>query len=349
MKSARREHAGIPPFLFFLFAASCCACSGKTILEGDAWNDNFECEERSIPLHPVVPEVLIVLDRSNSMGYDEFWIPTRDAVIGIAERYEEELMLGLTVFPDVEAVDGVSDCLASESPAVKVDFGTADDILSSLTSMGTVGGTPIAETLGSMHRYFNGRPLDNPQYILLATDGAPNCNSSLNGDTCRCTCTRPYEECAACTDLNTNCLDDERTYAVLDDLLADGIRTYVIGLSSAAVEWGDIMQAMAEHGGTETFYAAEDAEDVREMFETITSMVSECEFSFEPSSVQDSMLVNLYFDGHVVPQDPESLTGWSWTGENRIEFHGVSCSKIVTGEVSIVSATYGCPTVILER
>lgn len=337
----------------FIFLAAAllqgCACSGETILEGDAWNDNFQCVERDISLIPVVPEVLIMLDRSNSMGYDGFWDPTRDAVSSAVETYQSEVMFGLVGYPGERctSVTPDYDCDVSAGPLVAVNLGTGDAIATALMGLEPCGGTPVSETLLNMRDYLLDRPRDNPRYILMATDGAPNCNASLDGNTCRCTCFDPLE-CGLCDALNLNCLDDVRTYAALDELFEDGIRTFVIGLSSAAVDWGDVLHAMAVHGGTETFYAAESPDQVAEIFNDITSLVSKCEFYIEPSEVPDDRLVNLYFDGRVVHLDPESLTGWNWIGDDSLEFYGPSCQKIVSGEVDEITATYGCPTITLE-
>jgi hypothetical protein len=76
--------------------------------------------------------------------------------------------------------------------------------------------------------------------------------------------------------------------------------------------------------------------------------VSHCEFYIEPSEVPDDRLVNLYFDGMVVQMDPEARTGWSWTGDDSLEFYGASCQRIVSNEVDEITATYGCPTVTID-
>jgi hypothetical protein len=346
------RYRALAAVLFTLTAAGLlqgCGCSGGTILEGDAWNDNFQCVERDITLTPVVPEVLIMLDRSNSMEYDGFWDPTRSAVSSAVETYQSEVMFGLVGFPGEEctSLDTSRDCDASESPLVAMKFEAGDAVSSALMGLAPCGGTPVAETLLNMRDYLLSRPRDNPRYILMATDGAPNCNTSLDGYTCRCTCF-DETECGLCDRLNSNCLDDVRTYAALDELLEDNIRTFVIGLSTAAVDWGDVLHAMAVHGGTGTFYAAESPDQVAEIFDDITSLVSHCEFYIEPSEVPDDRLVNLYFDGMVVQMDPDGMTGWNWTGDDSLEFYGASCQRIVSSEVDEITATYGCPTVTID-
>jgi hypothetical protein len=322
-----------------------CACSGETILAGDARTDR-PCDEATISMIPVAPEVLILLDRSNSMYYDNFWDATRSAVAGIVRTYEADVMFGLALFPGPLATpdNDAFDCTVASYPDVPIDFFTGGSIDSFLASVVTVGGTPVAETLTNMEGYLLGRPYDNPRTILLATDGAPNCNASLDGNTCRCTCNDP-SECGLCPDLNSNCLDDARTYEALDRLREDGFPTWVIGLSQAAVEWGDVMQAMARHGGTESFYAAEDPGQVRQIFEEIMSMVARCAYHLSPSETPDPGLVNFYIDGTVVPIDPESRTGWNWSGESTIQFFGPTCDRIVSGGAETLEATYGCPTV----
>jgi len=305
------------------------------------------CGEEDFNIQHVTPDMLIVLDRSNSMGYTGFWDPTRNAVINISTTYEDTILFGLMVFPDLSCLNGLTgECSPGSAPVVGVALNNGGAISSSLTAMTTCGGTPTAGTLQNAHSYLMGLSDTNPKYVLLATDGAPNCNSALDGSTCRCTCTNP-SLCSTCPVYNANCLDDARTLAAIDAMRADGIRTFVIGMSTAAVEWGDVLGQMAEHGGTERFYAAEDPTELQAAFEAITGMVATCEFDLNPSDAADPNQVNFYFDDEVVPRDPTSSNGWNWTDEDTITFYGSYCDLIMSGSVGVISAKYGCPTIII--
>lgn len=358
--------------LLISFCFPCCSCdsdNGQGTQDGtdyDPSNDGFEgrdgilpdwltenspdseiCGEEEFNINQVTPDMLIILDRSNSMHYNGFWDPTRDAVVNIAMTYQNSVLFGLMVFPDLSCVNGMpSQCNPGRTPIVEVALNNGESIQSALSFMDTCGGTPIAQTLVNAHNYLIGLTDTNPKYILLATDGAPNCNNSLDGSTCRCTCTDP-SVCAPCTELSSNCLDDTGTYDAIDDLYDDGIKTFVIGMSTAAEEWGDVLSAMARHGGTDALYPAEDPAQLEDVFDRITGMIATCEFDLNPSDAADPHKVNFYFDGVVVPMDSNNENGWNWVDDDTIRFYGSYCDQIMNGDVNTISAKYGCPTIMI--
>jgi hypothetical protein len=313
----------------------------------DLLTENQICDEEDFNITHVTPDMLIVLDRSNSMEYSGFWTPTRRAVADIAAAYENTVLFGLMVFPGMTCLSGFTgECSPGSAPVVDMALGNGAAVHAALSDMTTCGGTPTAGTLQNAHHYLMGLGDSNPKYVLLATDGAPNCNEELDGSTCRCTCTDP-SHCSMCTEFNSNCLDDLSTLAAIDAMRTDRIRTFVIGMSTAAAEWGDVLDQMAEHGATERFYPAEDPSELQAAFEAITGMVATCEFDLNPSDAADPNQVNFYFDGEVVPRDPTSTNGWNWTDEDTIVFYGSTCDSIMGGSVGVISAKYGCPTIMI--
>ncbi|MFH1438378.1 MAG: vWA domain-containing protein, partial [Pseudomonadota bacterium] len=244
-----------------LLLFTCLPGCYRALLAGDP--EGYEqCIEVDISVNRSLPEVLIALDRSNSMLYDGFWEETRNAIITITTTYEDTIMFGLIVFPDLECITetDTTKCSSGRPPVVGNALHNGGAIKSALEGMSTCGGTPVAHTMATAAQYLYDRPPENPKYILLATDGAPNCNESLDPYTCTCTCTNA-SECALCDNefqpFPGNCLDDARTNAALGQLRRDGITTYVIALSDAAREWGDVLQSMAEAGGTDFYFAAD--------------------------------------------------------------------------------------------
>jgi len=332
-----------------LLLITCLSGCYRALLAGDP--EGYEqCIEVDISVNRSLPEVFIALDRSNSMQYDGFWDDTRDAVISITSTYDDTILFGLMVFPDLNCVGpgGTDyDCSSESPPVVGNALHNGGAIRSALESMTCCGGTPIAHTLATAAQYLYDRPPENPKYILLATDGAPNCNMSLDPYTCTCTCTDPLE-CALCdnpiTPFPSNCLDNERALAALGQLRRDGITTYVIALSGAAREWGDVLEAMAAAGGTEFYFAAEDTNQVQAIFETVMSMVAWCEVGISPGDAPETELVNIYIDGVLIPLDDTNASNWNWLGDYTIEFHGEMCDRIVNEEVVSIEATFGCPT-----
>jgi hypothetical protein len=311
------------------------------------------CGEAEFTIARTIPDVLIVLDRSNSMaeGVPPLWDTCRNAIYDITSAMDSQIWFGLFTFPSslpTSACAGLNNqCTAPNDVVVGVAQGTATAIKGALTNMATCGGTPTAQTLLAAKQYLQAKlaPNGHAKHILLATDGGPNCNPALNALTC--TCTAP-----SCLFNPNNCLDDAQTYKVLDDLCAAGIKTYVIGMG-AAQALKNVLDQMAQHGCTGKPYAPTDPAAVKKAFQDIAGAVASCTFEVDCSKIQDSNLVNFYFDGKVVPRAPSHKSGWDWTkpckgdaGKGTVEFFGPDCDAIKSSTVKKVAAKFGCATKI---
>lgn len=329
---------------------------------GDAGGDSdlpdtgLVCDEMDLPVTRVTPRVLIVLDRSNSMGHDGYWDPVREAVYSVTNALETRIAFGLMVFP---RTDGRQACAGSEnpceparSPTLSCNANYASRIRGALRDLRTCGGTPTAMTLDAAAEYFREipsfdhvpRPRDSLGHVLLATDGAPNCNEDLPPSTCRCTGSRD-----ACEDHAGNCLDDERTLQAISDLRDVEVDLYVLGI--AVSEWVDVLDEMALQGGTEAAYMVDEPLEIEEELDSITEGLTTCEVVVRPPEpVADPNKVNFYVEGVRVPRDSEGDCdeGWTWMDDQHehVVFCGSWCERLRSGEVDDVIATFGCPTLI---
>lgn len=322
--------------------------------EGDA--DGAICDEMALSVLRVTPRVLIVLDRSNSMLFDGHWRPVSEALIEVTRALQSRIAFGLMVFPRADGRracgHGENECEPASAPSVSCRARAAGAIRGVLESTDPCGGTPTAPTLQAAAETFREPPpLDHVPssavalgYVVLATDGAPNCNEDLDGAGCRCT-----DRVGSCEDFSLNCLDDERTYEAIESLQEVDVRVYVLGISAS--DWVDVLDEMALRGGTEAAYMVEEASEFQEALESITEGLTTCEVVLsDPSPVADPELVNLYIEGERVPQDGEGecQEGWSWADEDhdRVVFCGSWCDRLKAGEIDEVTATFGCPTLI---
>jgi hypothetical protein len=305
------------------------------------------CDEERFEIARVIPDMLVVLDRSNSMRDDGYWDPVRNAIYDVTAAMDAEIWFGLMIFPNASGgavCSGTTNqCEPGREPVVGCAEGNAGTIRDQLVPMPTCGGTPIAVTLRNGRVYLDTLAGDgHPKFILLATDGAPNCNESLTSP-CRCTG-------ISCGLNPLNCLDDVRTYGVIDELNATGIRLFVLGIGTST--WMDVLDQMAWRGGTDHAFLAEDPASIRATFEEIAGSIASCEFDMRsPSPDADPNLVNFYFDGAAVPRDDdgECDNGWRWTDadHDRVVFCGTHCDALLGSTVTDVSATWGCPTILI--
>jgi hypothetical protein len=268
----------------------------------------------------VPPNVLIVLDRSNSMQTDigggTKWDIARDAIAEVTGDYGDQVRFGLMLFPGTDQpCNNGAECTAG---TVFVDPGpnTTNQINMFLGGADTCSfGTPIAENLDSLVDYPGLEDPERPNYILVVTDGMATCEDPVPSVTA---------------------LRDE----------TPEIRTFVVGFGDE-VDPAQLTQ-MAMEGGTAlpgdpAYYQADDAAGLGAAFNNIAGSVLSCEFVLDevPQDIDD---LYAFLDMLLVDRDPTHMDGWDYDpATNRITFYGPACDAIQSGDVETVSIVFGCP------
>jgi hypothetical protein len=308
------------------------------------------CDEVAMRAERVIPDVLVVLDRSASMSMGGHWDPVRGALYDVTAEMDDAIRFGLMVFPrsvEPDACLGMSmthRCSPPAEPLLPCELGNAPSIRAALEGLGTCGATPAAATLEAARAHLYRPDRRSPAAVLLATDGGPTCNDALDGSTCRCAA--PVGGCGVDP---LSCLDTEGTYEAIDALGRAGIDVFVIGV--AAGGFGDVLDEMASRGGTGGALMAERPEEVRSAFESVAGTLASCEVELEaPDASADPAQVNLYIDGEAVFYDAAGTCGhgWQWVdvASHRVLLCGEACGRLNTPGGALITATYGCPTLI---
>lgn len=303
----------------------------------DAGPPDAGCMPATVALEPAVPTVLFVIDRSGSMLFDidgredaglsaSRWTVLEASLGHVLPQHDQDIAMGALMYP----VNGDS----CDSP-VNVDLvparGNASRVVD-LFATRPVGGTPTfsaldvaARSLLAMHTAGSARSL------VLATDGTPNCNASLDG--LRCTCTRPQQQ--VCIQDPQNCLDDQRTVTSLEHLFQDSkLPTYVIGLGSDLDPFSGTLDAMAVAGGVprvgpgKRYYSATSEPELTDALSRITAQLTRCTYLIVGSVPPG--VVHFRIDGDDVPSGPE---GWEWLDQanGELTVHGVACDRVTMG------------------
>lgn len=288
-----------------------------------------ECERIDVRSDRVPPNALIVLDRSLSMitGVNR-WEPAVNAVNGFVSALESQVHFGLMTF----ASD--NDCGAG-TVRVQPALENASSIASTLASTTPNGATPTATTLQAARTALGSS--DRPSYVILVTDGAPNCNSNRDGRaTCQCTAS------GLCGNNSWKyCLDDRRTVAAIEALAADGIPTFVIGYDTT--EWEGVLNAMAAAGNTgRSYIPVEDQATLQAALADIGGSVISCTYELE-EAVTDPRYVRVTLDG----VDLRYQTGWELEGERTVRLIGNACDTIQDGEDHTLSIVVECDIVVV--
>jgi len=310
-----------------------------------------ECEGVDFPVAGHPPRALVVLDRSASMEYgvpDSPWYACEEALVAITAQLDFQIEFGLLMFPALDTV-----CAApGAEPDVPVGPSTSLAIEEAMTESGPSGnGTPTAVALARGFEYLVGLDGEDDRFVILATDGAPNCSENPLYDCETCTWTS-----SSCDDPRS-CLDDLGTYSIVTEYHDNwGIDTYVIGLGGVWDVWDDVLANVAAYGGTGDYYPAQTEEGAAEMtaaLQEIAAANTECVFDVDWGSLglgvsQDPSLVNVLAEGEFVPysEDCSNADGWHWADGDTIELCPGLCEDYKWGVVSWIHASFGCDTVV---
>lgn len=312
---------------------------------------NFEIEEQIV-------DMLIVLDRSSSMRDDGLWEPMGRALIDVTSKMSQKINFGLLVFPALHCNMLVNQCAAPSNVRVQIgDPGAAAKIAADVSSaggVGTCGGTPTAAALSTASKYLNALSDGNRRFVLLATDGAPNCNTSLSCFSCKTT------ELAPICMFGRQCLDDRGTVAAAQSLADSEYPVYVLGMGGHA-PWAGVMNSIASAGGTRTYYPVDDTGQLLDTLESITKSVVSCKFDLKWDDLpggtsRDPSKVNFYCKqteqqkesiGNLIGFDEgcKAGTGWNWLDEDTVEFCEGACDSIRDRSCEVVTATFGCDSI----
>ena len=181
--------------------------------------------------------------------------------------------MGMAIYPTaVAGANSVVDaCGATSSADIRVPLApnktdldmeltaAATSVNTQIQALTVGGGTPTGDSLKFLGAY---PPLSDPDpkvaredFILLLTDGLPNCNSA-NANNCMspvaCKCTLvPATSCMPASFCTQGCLDKDNSAAQVTELRKKNIKTIVIGFGAdtAGGDGPDTLNAMAENGG----------------------------------------------------------------------------------------------------
>lgn len=321
-------------------------------------DDGSFCDCIDVPLFGEAPNMYFVLDRSGSMAEGNKWAQVRGVVAEIVRTLGPRANFGATVFPG----EGQSSCAPARQilPISPGDpRGSGDGPTTTKLLQGTInapnGGTPTAQALRAVLETL--RTAKGKTFVILATDGGPNCNAaaSCGADQCQpnidgaagCSPTGP-SCCEPPEFARENCLDSGPTASAVAALKAFGIPVYVIGLPGTST-YAALLDQLAVSGGTAQagspkYYKVDTAGEsalLAALKKIAARIVATCEFKLKEAPASAN-LVNVYLDEKVVPKDP--INGWKIDGAT-VTLIGQSCEKVLAGDVLDVRIIAGCPTV----
>jgi len=264
-------------------------------------------------VRPRRAQMIVVADRSGSMAArtsdgSTRWGALRTAVNQVLPRVDFTFELGIGIYP-VNGSCGIAQSGVNLPPIA----GGGSLIQMFLGQLGPDGMTPTRQALDAARNWYASNSSSLPRFILLATDGAPNCGSDVG-----------------------------EVVSALQSLRGAGIDTFVLGIPGPRAA----LTQMAIAGGRPrngSFYEANNTAQLEQALREINAAVAACQYELPspPAPVRDPSLLRITFDGVTV--GPGS-NGWVFTDStNRfVRFEGAACTTLQAGNVRRIMALYNC-------
>ncbi len=319
------------------------------------------CIPGTFPLERGVAKVVLVVDRSGSMklslssneeplpGEPSRWDALRAAVSQAIAPFDGELALGVTIFPDAfDSGESTRGCAVADSETLAPAVGNAAAVASALTRGQPFGGTPTVEAVKAAAELLRATR-GTVRALVLATDGAPNCNAGLDPHACTCTTTGTPGGCGSAGN-GTMCLDDARAIRTVEEVATkDRIPVYVLGIAEDPQEsFARTLAALAVAGGrprgtSPEYYPARSPGELTSALATIRDGVAQCTYltPSAPGEDENAGSIEVLVDGVSVPHDPTRREGWDWVDQRygQLAFFGTACARVsrATGSTNVTA------------
>jgi len=245
---------------------------GTKVSGCDRFTGLDECGVTSVEATFSAANVLLVIDKSSSMddqpeGFElKKWDALKAALAPALEAVQDEMAFGLLLYPFNQQSEIPLDCFdgccqvpqgaAAIEVGVTSGTGSASKVMAALDAAAPGGGTPTAAALDAALAYFttgDGKDLKGDRFVLLATDGGPNCgesNTACSADHCTPNldglCPAAQGNC--CRGEASYCLDDVAVLQKIRALADASVPTFVIGIPGTE-GYAAYLDAFATAGG----------------------------------------------------------------------------------------------------
>lgn len=320
-------------------------------LDGGLDAGPIPCTPGHLVLTRATPVVLLVLDRSSSMGFrfdmTTRWRALTDGLATALPPIDRQIQLGSVSYP---LAGGGLACVASAALDFTPAFGNADAIIRKMRMTTPAGSTPTAAALdiaGPALLAF--RATAGGRALILATDGAPSCNSALDARTCTCISNQGTGGTGRCE--ASRCLDDVRTIGRIGHFADAGLPTYVIGIQSETdMTLIRVLNEMARAGGRPqrdagtSYYAVSSKEQLDSALVSIRNQVGACAFLARSVPERETAMTVVSPGGNEIPFDPLGQNGWTWTDKANGELiiGGAACDEVVAAMARELDAEVSC-------
>lgn len=278
----------------------------------------------------------------------------KSAMNSFLTQFGSSARMGMVYFP--------RDNNCSAATTADIDIGlltpsTTDDaaafqaqatlVNNAIQGLSAQGGTPTGNTLQAMSAYDRLGDPARRNFILLLTDGVPNCNrANTNYQTAACACTTPpvngVDQCSPGQSVEAEgCLDRTATVSSVAQLQTINVQTIVIGFGTELVggDGPNTLQAMAEAGGfATTYFKATNGAELATQLYKIGGILDDkaCETTLEVEPSDPGFLTVLVDD----VATPSGLDTWVYSRKEQngvftpvVTFQGALCERLKSSTI----------------
>jgi hypothetical protein len=326
-------------------AAASSGSGGKVGAKPPPSADGLNCGLQQYGLQNVPPDLLIILDKSGSMANDAMdqqcmapcqskWSSMTDGINMVVAQTDTTIRWGLKFFSDDDG------CGVNPGPAVPIAAGNAAAIGTAIMATMPGGNTPTAAAVTSGATYLMGLTDPNPKYILLATDGEPNCAAGGGGGGRR-------------GGGGGNASDAAGAEAAVTMAAAAGIPVFVVGVGNVTSAQMTLDQLATDGGRAQAteplYYPVSNTADLVAVLTKIGGQIASCTFSLGKAPPDPANIAVYAYAGTQSTRLAQSMTnGWEYgAGMTSIELFGPACDAVKAKTTTDVQAVFGCPGTVI--
>jgi len=297
--------------------------------------DGGNCGITTAPLNKQPPDVLLVLDKTGSLldamdstsqcaagstTCQQRWATLVAGLNAVLTSSSTNVNWGLETFNS----DGSCGVAPPEVPITPGAAG-ATAVQTYIAGITPNGSTPTTLAITTAVTYLQTLTDPNPKYILLATDGEPNCLGGKGGG-----------GGGGATDLTGA---ENEAFAAFQA----GYKVYVLGVGPETTN----LTALANQGGTTDYYPALTPDALTTALASIMGSVVSCTFGLGTAPpVPTNVAVQFNNDSSIkAPHDTSHTNGWDYTtpANTSIQLYGSWCDDVTNGKYTSTQILKGCP------
>jgi von Willebrand factor type A domain len=326
------------------------------------------CGQTNVSIKPTPPDILIVEDRSGSMAEDSNgnmncrtancskWSQVATAIETVVQATDTNVNWGLIFF----ATDNM--CAVNSMPIVPIGPMNGQKIQQAFTSNTPNGQTPTASAVDAAVTYMKTVNDNNKKFLLLATDGLPNCGTgSGTGGTTGAAGrggTAGRGGGAAGTfgggmiGGGSTADDSPAAETAVTNAKTAGFPTFVVGIATSGNQMAsDTLNTLAKNGGyaqtgaATQYYSINDTASLEAALNKILGMTLSCTIPLgnAPPNVDNVAVSAMDASGKRIEIPKDDTNGWSFDANMaNIVLNGSACQDLQSVTLTQYQFIFAC-------